>query len=262
MFKIVLSLTAVLLFSNVSASDYIRANSAAKESLKGLDCEFEDCKKEVPAPQVIIQEKIVIKEVPVEVEKVVYKERGVEAIPELIPASAVEKPSKAVAGRTYNKAFFDVHTKSQAPMLDYIQYTNRGSFDANQFADTVSKIKESDTKAYIHGSIAVPESITTDEVYLNVGAKYYASYYGWVKEIYYNNSTTRQNSDYFLVNVKKDKDGNRYVDYKIYILMARPWDVNAANESWVPNTFIFTIAPKTRGFKNQFIKAEPYIIEE
>ena len=79
MLKIALSL--LLMFIMLQASDYTRANAAAKESLKGLDCEFDECPKEAPKPQIIIQEKVVYVEKPVVVErevvveKVVYKDR-------------------------------------------------------------------------------------------------------------------------------------------------------------------------------------------
>ena len=263
--KIVLVLSMLLSTQLFAQSDFDRANAAAEKASKSLDCEFEDCKPEPPkviikkqyVPVVVIKEKIVTKEVPVEVKKVVYRDRVVHA--EEVPAPV---PVKAVSGRTYNKAFFDVHTKTQAPMLDYIKFTTRGSFNVDQFADTVSKIKEKDVKVYIHGSIAVPSSITTNQVYMNVGPKYFYNYYSsWKKEIRYNNSTSRQNSDYFLVNVKKDSNGNRYVDYKIYILLSKPWKINAAEENVAPNTFFFKMAPKVRGFKNKFVKAEIFIAE-
>ncbi|MBU0721369.1 hypothetical protein KJ877_08500 [bacterium] len=262
MLRIVLSV--LMMFAVSHASDYERANAAAKEALQGLDCDFGDCPKEEVKPQVIVKEKVIYVDKPVVVEKVVekvvYKEK---AEPELIPAPQKADSDKAVEGRTYNKAFFDVHSKSQAPMLDYIKYSNRGSFDIEQFADTVSKIKEKDANVYIHGSLEVPDSITTEQVYMNVGQKYYYSYYSyWTKEIYYNNSKTRQNSDYFLVNVKKDNAGNRYVDYKIYVHLDSPWTITPAEMNVAPNTYFFQMAPKTRGFKNQFVKVKPYIAEE
>ena len=271
MLKKIILVLSVLFISIVSAeSDFDRANRVAAEASKDLDCDFEDCKEEPKViikkelvPVIIIKEKIVTKEVPVEVEKVivkekvVYRDRIVHA--EEVP---VPEPTKAVTGRTYNKAFFDVHTKSQAPMLDYIKYSTRGSFNVDQFADTVSKIKEKYAKVYIHGSIAVPSSITTNQVYMNVGPKYHYSYYSyWKKEIFYNGSTARQNSDYFLVNVKKDNNGNRYVDYKIFTLLEKPWKINAAEENVAPNTFFFKMAPKVRGFKNKFVKVEVFITE-
>ncbi len=272
MFKKIVLVVSILLTSQLFAqSDFDRANAAAEKASKGLDCEFEDCTPKKPkviikkqyVPVVVVKEKIVTKEVPVEKivekEKIIYRDRPAPVIAETIPAPVSKK---AVTGRTYNKAFFDVHTKTQAPMLDYIKYTTRGSFNVDQFADTVSKIKERDVKVYIHGSIAVPSSITTNQVYMNVGPKYYYSYYNyWKKEIRYNNSNSRQNSDYFLVNVKKDSNGNRYVDYKIYILLSKPWKINAAEENVAPNTFFFKMAPKVRGFKNKFVKAEIFITE-
>jgi len=282
--KLVLLLSIVFLSSTLSAeSDFDRANRVAAEAAKDLDCEFEDCKPEPPKvivkekivvkekkvpvfivkDRVVVKNRVIVKEVPVEKivqkEKIVYRDRPAPVMAETIPAP---EPVKAVTGRTYNKAFFDVHTKTQAPMLDYIKYSTRGSFNVDQFADTVSKIKEKYAKVYIHGSVAVPSSITTNQVYMNVGPKYFYGYYSyWKKEIFYNGSNARQNSDYFLVNVKKDNNGNRYVDYKISILLHKPWKINAAEENVAPNTFFFKMAPKVRGFKNKFVKVETYITE-
>lgn len=270
MFKIILSLLSV--FVLVNGSDFDRAISASANAMGSLDCEFEDCTK--PEPKVIVKEKVVYRDRPVVVEKVVVKERvvykdkpvEVEKVvyrDRVIEKASTPKPTKAITGRMYNKAFFDVHTQSQAPMLDYIKYTKRGSFDVEQFADTVSKIKEKGAKVYIKGSIEVPPSISTQQVYMNVGQKYHYAYYSyWVKEIYYNNAKARQNSDYFLVNVKTDESGNRYVDYKIYIRLDKPWTIKPAEENVAPNTYFFKMAPKTRGFKNKFKVAKPYIIEE
>lgn len=81
MFKVILA--SLLTFVALHASDYDRANQAAKESLQGLDCDFDDCPKEQPKPQVIIKERVVEKPVVIiqerivekPVEKVVYIER-------------------------------------------------------------------------------------------------------------------------------------------------------------------------------------------
>jgi len=276
MFKVILSLLSICILA--SASDFSRANSAAADAMRGLDCEFEDCTPPPPPPpKVIVKEKVVYRDRPVvvEKEKVVYRDRPIIIQKEKVvyrdrpavepQAEPTPKPilkTKAIAGREYNKAFFDVHTATQAPMLDYIKYTKRGSFDVEQFADTVSKIKEKGVKVYIHGSIAVPDSIHTKQVYMSVGQKYHYSYYNyWVKDIYYNHQKAKQNSDYFLVNVKQDNQGHRYVDYKIYIKLEKPWTIKPSEENVAPNTFFFKMAPKTRGFKNKFVVAKPYIEE-
>ena len=78
-------ITVLVLFNLSYANDYERANNAARNAFKELDCEFEDCHKEEQKPKVIIKEKIVEKPVivekvkvvkqPVIVEKVIYKEK-------------------------------------------------------------------------------------------------------------------------------------------------------------------------------------------
>lgn len=68
--KLLLSLS-LLVATLLSADDYTRANAAAAESLRSLDCEFKDCPPEEPK----VIEKVIIKEVekPIIVEKVVEK---------------------------------------------------------------------------------------------------------------------------------------------------------------------------------------------
>lgn len=166
-------------------------------------------------------------------------------------------------GRLMSTAFFDVHSKSQAPMLDYIKYTKRASFDVKQYADTVSRIKDRHIDAYIHGRVLVPESIKTDKVYISVGPNYhYTSYGDWEKEIYYNGSKTFQNAEFLLVDTKTDTFGNKYVDYKIRIHLREPWVIKASEANVAPNTFIFQMAPQTRGFKDKFEPADIYVLDE
>ncbi len=165
-------------------------------------------------------------------------------------------------GRLMSTAFFDVHPRSQAPILDYITYSKRGSFDIKQFTDTVAKIKEKGTVIRIHGRAIVPEGIKTDKVYMNVGEKYNYTYNSaWQKKIYYNSSKIAQNADIFLVGTKTDSFENRYVDYKIVIKVDKAWDI-MTEKNYHPNTFIFSMAPKVRGFKNKFEKADIYVLEE
>ena len=150
-------------------------------------------------------------------------------------------------------------------MLDYIKYSKRASFDIKQYIDTVNKIREVGIKVYIHGRVIVPESITTKQVYMNVGPKYnYQGGYSKTsneKHIYYNGSKTYQNAEYFLVDTKTDTFGNRYVDYKILLSLYEPWMVKVSSNT-VPNTYFFQMAPKTRGFKNKFEKADIYVLDE
>ncbi len=251
-------------FTIAGASDYERANQAAKEALKGLDCEFEDCKKEEPKPKVIVKEKIVEKPVIKEVvkEKVVYKDRIVykDKPKEEIKQKKPQEP-KTIGGITYNKAFFDIHPKSQAPLLDYLKYSPRTSFDVEHFVESVKKIGERGLKVYVYGRLEVPDTITTDEVYVTVGKNYRYDYYGyWKKYLYYNDSDTEQNSEYFLVKVKTDPSGRRYVKYKFYSLLDKPWDVKPSSKE-IPSG-IFQMAPKVRGFQDKFVPVKVYIVNE
>lgn len=168
-------------------------------------------------------------------------------------------------GRLMNTAYFDVHTKSQPPILDYIKYSKRASFDIKQFTDTIVKIKEYGTTAYIHGRVIVPENITTKQVYINVGNTYNARYSGNLKtETFYNSSKTAQSADVFLVDTKTDNFGNRYVDYKIVMTIKTAWNILKDSDYKVthPNAFFFSMAPKTRGFKNKFEKCDIYVLDE
>lgn len=271
--KVILFLVVVFIVSLSAQSSFDRVNEISEKAFKDLDCEFGDC--ESKEPKIIVKEKIVEKIIyrerePKIVEKIVYRDKEPKVVEKIVykdrepivkKTISVVEHEKVVSNRVYNKAFFDVHTKSQAPMLDYIGYTTRSSFNIEQFVDTVTKIKENGVKVYIHGSLEVPRSIQTAEVYMNVGQKYHYNYWRWEKDIFYNGLKTRQNSDYFLVKVRKDDVGNRYVDYKVYILLEEPWKINAAEDNLGPNTFFFKMAPKVRGFKNKFIKAKVFISE-
>lgn len=169
---------------------------------------------------------------------------------------------KTSDGRLMSTAFFDVHSKSQAPMLDYIKYSKRASFDVKQYVDTVSRIKDKRINVYVHGRAIVPDNITTSKVYINVGPNYRYDGNGWYKKIFYNGSKTAQNAEYFLVDTKKDEFGNRYIDYKIVLDLYSPWEVKISEKNVAPNSFFFSMAPKTRGFKNKFQKTDIYVIEE
>ncbi len=166
-------------------------------------------------------------------------------------------------GRLMSTAYFDVYTKSQAPMLDYIKYSKRASFDVKQYVDTVSRIRDKGIDVYVHGRVIVPDDIKTEKVYMDVGPNYKANYYNdWKKEIFYNGSKTSQNAEFFLASTKKDEFGNRYVEYKIHLHLNSPWDVKVSEKQWVPSTFFFSMAPKKRGFKNKFEKCDIYVLDE
>ncbi|MBU0632470.1 hypothetical protein KKA17_07485 [bacterium] len=242
---------STVLFAGMSSSEY-----KAQKALDNLDCEFEDCPKE---PQVKIIEKTVIVEKPVIVEKEVVKE-----VPVYKEQPTVEKASPkqdvATSDITFNKAFFDIHTNSQAPIQDYISFSPGKSFDIYMFTDSVNKVKVT-ADAYIYGNVLVPDSITTDDVYMYVGEKYNYETWYWKKHIAYNNGQV-QESDYALAKVQKDNKGRRYVAYKISIHLYEPWRLKTAEENVNPNTFFFKMAPNVRGFKSQFLPAEIYINNE
>jgi len=264
-----------IMLSSLLFADYSYSDSGAAEALKGLDCEFEDCSEQKPKIQVlekqVIVEKKVIVEKPVIVIKEVVKEVEVEKIVEKVVyrdrvvSPTKQKPIKkelATSDITFNKAYFDVHTNTQAPMLDYISYTKRASFDVNFFADTVSKIKERNINAYVYGNILIPSSISTSQVYVYVGENYHYNYYNaWKKDITYNGGEN-QNSDYFLAKVKTDNKGRHYISYKISIHLDKPYDIKPAEKNVAPNTYTFKVAPKVRGFKTKFIPAQIYIVNE
>jgi len=165
-------------------------------------------------------------------------------------------------GKLYNTAYFDVHPKTQAPMLDYITYSKRASFDVKQYIDTVRRIKEKYLEVYVHGRVVVPSDIKTEKVYISVGPNYSYSYGDNEKHIYYNGSKVAQDAEYFLVSTKTDKFGDRYVDYKISFHLYKPYDLTVGEKNVAPNTFFFSMAPKKRGFKNKFEKADIYVFDE
>jgi len=162
--------------------------------------------------------------------------------------------------RLYNTAYFDVFTKSQAPILDYIKYSKRASFDIKQYLDTVTRIKENYIVVKIHGRIIVPDNIKTSKVYINAGPNYYYHYGDWNKQIFYT-SKNRQNAEFFLVDTKVDEFGKRYVPFKIVLNLYKPWELTPKSQT-VPSTYIFSMAPKVRGFKNKFQPVSIYVLDE
>ena len=165
-------------------------------------------------------------------------------------------------GRLFNTAYFDVTLKSQNPMLDYIKYSKRGSFDIEQYLSTVNKIGEKWITVNIQGRIIVPSSIKTKQVYVSLGkAEYVYSDGNGGKWIYYNNSKQYQNSEYFAVDTKKDIFGNRYVDFNLKLTHEFGRRVKG---DWhqTPKNIIFHMAPKARGFKNKFQKCDIYVLDE
>ena len=100
MLKITLSLLTMATLA--TASDYSRANSASADALRGLDCEFEDCSPKFSKPvepKVIVKEKVVYRDRPVE--KIVYKDRPVEVEKIVVKEKVVyrdrPKPTTVVA---------------------------------------------------------------------------------------------------------------------------------------------------------------------
>lgn len=167
-------------------------------------------------------------------------------------------------GKLYNTAYFDVVLKSQGPMLDYIKYSKRASFDTKQFLGTINKIKENNIVVKVHGRIEIPKHIITPQVYVTVGTSYYEDIYGGnraTKEVFYNNSKDKQQAEYYLTDTKNDKFGNRYIEYKFLMNYSKPYNMESKSVA-LPNNVKFMVAPKSRGFKSKFQSAEIYVFEE
>ncbi len=254
-----------MMVATLFASEYERANSAAKDAFRDLDCEFEDCKKEPPKPKVIIKERVIVKEKPVVVEKVVVKEKVVYKDAPKEQSVQQKKKPKQESGVIVlvNRAFFDLFPTSQAPILDYIKYSQDSSFDIKQFTDSVSKIRESNLKVHIYGRLEIPKAITTQKVYVYSGENYFADRCCWgSKRTYFNSSKEPQASDYLPVEVLEDKDKKRYITFKIVIDIQKPWKIRSNETDLSVSGYRFKVAPYTRGYKDKFVFVTPYIIEE
>lgn len=167
------------------------------------------------------------------------------------------------ANYIYNKAYFDIYTRSYAPLHKRIRYDAQNSFDIYKYINTINDIRRKDIKVYIYGKIAIPKRIKTNKVYIKVGREYFKkSKNRWKKAIFYNNSNNRQNSYYHLARVKRDDNGKRYVNYKILLKLEKPWKLDTSELNYAPNTFFFKIAPNKYNFKNKFKNARVYIDEE
>jgi hypothetical protein len=154
-------------------------------------------------------------------------------------------------GRIYGKAYFDVITEGQPPVMDLIDYSKRlGSFDWAKYVKTAETLVAKKATIKIATRIEVPASITTPEVYVTTGKtynvmwalaksvyedcgtegaigfrnaeikwqhryKYPCSYANNLKINMYWNDTLQGSQDVLLVKPKTDAFGNRYIDYKI-----------------------------------------------
>ncbi len=176
----------------------------SQQSLKGLDCEFEDCNKKTE-PKVIVKEKVVYKDRPVEKvvvkEKIVYKDRPVEKVVYRDRPVEKKQPQQAVNGRNYNKLFIDISTPADPTFLqDFIFRTSR----ANGLAWNVI-VKKLDSAPQDHGTYSVkitgmielPAGMNGKTLYIkpmmkNITSTFVVAEKPWkIREITINNSYTK-----------------------------------------------------------------------
>lgn len=161
-----------------------------------------------------------------------------------------------------NRAFFDIYPSHRAPLLGYIHYTTKHSFDAREFLERVRSIDEKDIKVYIKAYLEVPKEIHTKKVYIDSGDDYY--YKGWDGERYivYNGISTTHHLGSVLVDVKEDAEARRYVSFIITIIVAHPDEIKDASNEIVPNKYFFKIAPNRNGYKKLYRNVSLFIVEE
>ena len=165
------------------------------------------------------------------------------------------------AGIHYNNAFFDIYPSHLAPLLGYIGYSQKSSFDIDAFLRRVRRIHERNIKVYIKARIEVPREIRTKEVRLYSGEDF--RYKGWDGErfVIYNDKPKTQYLRTPLVEVKEDAKGRRYVSFVIAMFVYTPYKIDASSDV-LPDKYIFEIAPNTKGFEKKLRKAELFILEE
>lgn len=193
----------------------------AQQALKGLDCEFEDCNKK-SEPKVIVKEKVVYKDRPVEKvvvkEKVVYRDRPVEKVVYRDRPVQEKKTLDAVDGRNYNKLFIDISTPNDPTFLqDFIYRTNR----ANGLAwNVILKKLESAPKDFgaysvkITGMIELPKGMDGKKLYIKpmmkkITPNFVVAGKPWeIREIVLDNSYTQDRAIPFYFSFK-DNDYRR-----------------------------------------------------
>ncbi len=255
MLKKLILVLSILLISNLSAeSDFDRANRVAADAAKNLDCEFEDCKPE--PPKVIIKKEIVpiiiIKEVPVEVEKVVYKDRVIHSE---VPVS---RPDIVISERVYDTMFIDVSVPNDPTFIsDFLHITRgAGGFDWNEikkrFLTAPSRGKY---ELKITGMIEIPAHINSDEIYIKPvsGSKMY------------NNlvidGTKWTTPELIVLNIYKDSPK---IPFSITISDSYYSDGNKrfisdAARYFPTMTFSISNKPTVRGERKKFVKAKIFI---
>jgi len=204
-------------------------------------------------------------------------------------------------GRIYGKAYFDVITEGQPPVMDLIDYSKRlGSFDWTKYVKTAETLVAKKATIKIATRIEVPASITTPEVYVTTGKTYNVmwalaqNYQGdcsgekigggakiqWqhhykypcsnannLKMNMYWNDTLQGSQDVLLVKPKTDAFGNRYIDYKIEMSIDN-YSVLVDNGHMARSikedldTINIKMAPKSRTFQSQWIDPQIYVLDE
>ena len=233
--------------------------------MSGLDCEFEDCTKKAE-PKVVVKEKIVYRDRPVEKvvvkEKIVYRDRPV--VQEKVvyrdrPAAKVaKKETPAVAGRTYNKLFIDVSAPGDPTFLsDYILRTQRASgLDWNPILKKIaSGPKKGSYSVKISGMIELPEGITADKIYIKPTMKTMTKYlviggHPWTtQEFILDNAYKNDRTIPFYYNVKMRSYSDRG-DFVSYIT-GNLTDLH----------ILVSNKPTQRGEKKEFRKTRVFINE-
>ncbi|WP_373069352.1 hypothetical protein [Sulfurimonas sp.] len=258
-------LVSLLLVSSSYAEDYYkRANAAAEKAFDDMDCDFGDCKKEEPKPQVIIkekivekpvivekvivQEKVVEKEVPVErvVEKVVYKDKPV----------TESKPEVVSSNRHYNKLYIDVAVPGDPTFYsDYLSRTQRASgvnWNPVKKALLNAPEKGSDFVVKIVGFIEVPASINSEKIYIKPLGKDITKYLVIDGNEWKSAQLMLENG------YKETRKIPFYYKYSSYYKSSL---INTMTNQMADISFLISNKPTERGEEKNYVKARVFIEE-
>ena len=253
MFKVILSLVSILVLAN--ASDSERVEKLYDSAMDKLDCEFEDCSK--PEPKVIIKEKIVYKDRPVEVEKVVLKEKIVERVvykDRPTKEIVISKAEPKITGRKYGKLFLNVSVTNDDNFVnDYVSISRRtGNFDWSALKAALSSAPGGKTHLIISGMIELPEGIVAQDIIIKpVGTRTTGLKVAGV---------TWNSTELNMPNAYKE---TKNIPFSCKLWWWNPGDaVNWLNSNLSSLSFVISNKPTQRGEKKNFVATKIFIQED
>ena len=223
----------------------------AQQAMHDLDCEFKDCTQKVE-PKVIVKEKIVYKDRPVEKivikEKVVYKDR---------PVEQPQPQQQGVPGRNYDKLFIDISAPNDPTYIqDFIYRTNRaGGLDWNRIFKQLSDApRDGEYRVKITGMIELPQGLNGKTLYIkplmkDINPKLVIGGKAWkIREITLDNAYTQDRAIPF------------YYTYKTTGYRSKSDLINDVAKELADISVVISDQKKQRGVQREYLKARVFTV--